>query len=217
MDLFIVIVRTLFFYFYILVIYRLMGKREIGQLSIQDLVVSILIAELVAISIENIEDPLVLTIVPILLLVILEIISAVITLRCNKVRNLIEGKPALLIDKGKINFKELVKQRYTLDDLLLQLRGQGIKSLMDVEYAILENNGKLSVFKYNFLRLNSSMPFPLILDGIVQSDTLKYLKKDNIWLNEKLETEKAEIKDIFYAFYKNNKLFVIKRKDLIQE
>lgn len=216
MDLFIVIVRTLFFYFYILIIYRMMGKREIGQLSIQDLVVSILIAELVAISIENIEDPLILTIVPILILVVLEIISSIITLKSNKVRNLIEGKPALVIDKGKINFKELIRQRYTLDDLLLQLRVQGIKSLMEVEYAVLENNGKLSVFKYNFLRLDSTMPFPLILDGIVQKDTLKYLKKDNVWLNEKLASENTNIKDIFYAFYKNNKLFVIKRKDLVQ-
>ena len=215
MDLLIVVVRTLFFYFYILVIYRLMGKREIGQLSIQDLVVSILIAELVAISIENVEDPLVLTVIPILLLVILEIVSAFLTVKSNKIRNIVEGKPALIIDKGKINFKELIKQRYTLDDLLLELRTQGIKSLLDVEYAVLENNGKLSVFKYNFLRLNTSMPFPLILDGIVQSDTLKYLGKSKGWLETLIKKENTNIKDVFYAFYKNNKAYIIKRNDLV--
>lgn len=215
MDLLIVVIRTLFFYFYILIIYRLMGKREIGQLSIQDLVVSILIAELVAISIENIEDPLVLTVIPILLLVILEILSAIITVKSNKIRNLIEGKPSLVIDKGKINFKELVKQRYTLDDLLLELRTQGIKSILDVEYAVLENNGKLSVFKYNFLKLNSSMPFPLILDGIIQNDTLKYLGKTKTWLEIMIKQQETNIKEVFYAFYKNNKVYVIKRKDLI--
>lgn len=215
MDLLVVVVRTLFFYFYILVIYRIMGKREIGQLSIQDLVVSILIAELVAISIENIEDPLILTVIPILLLVILEIISAFVTVKSNKVRNLIEGKPALIIDKGKINFKELIKQRYTLDDLLLELRTQGIKSLLDVEYAVLENSGKLSVFKYNFLRLDTAMPFPLILDGIIQSDTLKYLGKSKGWLEEKIRNENTNIKNVFYAFYKNNKVYIIKRNDLV--
>ncbi len=217
MNLLIVVTRTLFFYFYILVIYRLMGKREIGQLSIQDLVVSILIAELVAISIENIEDPLIMTVLPILILVILEIISAVVTLKSSKIRNVVEGKPALIIDKGKINFKELIKQRYTLDDLLLELRTQGIKSIIDVEYAILENNGKLSIFKYNFLKLDSSNPFPLILDGIIQKDTLGYLNKNMVWLSEKLKEENVVPKDVFYAFYKNNKVFIIKREELIQE
>ncbi|MBQ3142066.1 MAG: DUF421 domain-containing protein [Bacilli bacterium] len=217
MDLFIVVVRTLFFYAFILVIYRIMGKREIGQLSIQDLVVSILIAELVAISIENVEDPLVLTVVPISILVVLEVVSSMITLRNNKVRNVVEGKPALIIDKGKVNFKELIKQRYTLDDLLMELRLQGIKSLLDVEYAVLENSGKLSIFKYNFLRLDSDTPFPLILDGIIQNDTLEYLKKDNSWLNQMIEKENVNVKDIFYAFYKNKKLYVIKRSELKTE
>lgn len=214
MDLFVVIIRTLFFYFYIFIIYRLMGKRQIGQLSVQDLVVSILIAELVAISIEEIEAPLVLTVAPILILVVLEILSSIITLKSNKIRNVMEGKPSLIINKGKINFKELIRQRYTLDDLLLELRVQGIKSLLDVEYAVLENNGKLSIFKYNFLKLDSSNPFPLILDGNIQYDTLKYLKKDKSWLISLLKKENTDIKDIFYAFYKNNKAYVVKRDEL---
>ena len=147
MDLFIVVYRTLFFYIFILIIYRIMGKREVGQLSVQDLVVSVLIAEMVAISIEDKEDTLILTVIPIIALVIMEILANYIALRFNKFRNIIEGKPALIINKGKINFKEMVKQRYTLDDLLMELRSKDIKNLTDVEYAVLENNGKLSVFK----------------------------------------------------------------------
>ena len=104
MDLFIVVYRTLFFYIFILIIYRIMGKREVGQLSVQDLVVSVLIAEMVAISIENKEDTLILTVIPIIALVILEILANYIALRFNKFRNIIEGKPALIINKGKINF-----------------------------------------------------------------------------------------------------------------
>ena len=214
MSLLVVIYRTLFFYLFILIIYRLMGKREIGQLSIIDLVVSILIAELVAISIENHQEGLMLTVVPILLLVLLEIIAAIISIKSNKVRNILEGKPSLIINKGKINYKEMVKQRYTLDDLLLELRYKSIKSIEDVEYAILENNGKLSIFKYNFLKLNTTNPFPIILDGVIQKDTLKYLKKNEKWVYNLLEKENVALQEIFYAFYKNKKTFIIKQSEV---
>ena len=214
MELLTVVSRTIFFYIFILIIYRLMGKREIGQLSIQDLVVSILIAEMVAISIENTKDTLWLTIIPIIVLVVLEIVAAFASLKFNRFRNLIEGKPVLIINKGVINFKEMVRQRYTLDDLLLELRSNNIKNLQDVEYAVLENNGKLNVFKYNFLKIKSENPFPLILDGIVQRSTLKYINKSEVWLKELLKSEKCDISEIFYAFYKNNKAYLIKKNDV---
>lgn len=214
MDIFIVIYRTLFFYFFILVIYRFMGKREIGQLSIIDLVVSILIAELVAISIEKPTENLLLTVVPISLLVLLEIIAAFISLKSSKFRTALEGKPSLVINKGKINYKEMVKQRYTLDDLLLELRFKSIKNLEDVEYAILENNGKLSIFKYNFLRLDTNNPFPIVLDGVIQKNTLKYIRKSKYWLNEVLKKENVKLDNIFYAFYKNKKLYIIRKDEL---
>lgn len=214
MDLFIASYRTIIFYFFMLIVFRIMGKREIGQLSILDLIVSILIAELIAISIENIEDPIILTIVPIIILVILEIGAAYLAVKCNKFRNIMEGKPSLIIDKGKINFKEMIKQRYTLDDLLLELRNQKIKNLKDIEYAILENNGSLSIFKYNFLRLDTTNPFPIILDGIIQKDTLKYINKDEEWVKELLIKEHIKLNEVFYAFFKNNKPYIIKRSDL---
>ena len=142
-----VLLRTIFFYFFILIMFRIMGKREIGQLGVVDLAVSVLIAELVAISIENVEDSIWLTILPIIALVILEITLAMINLKCKKFRNFFEGKPSVIINRGKINYKEMVKQRYTIDDLLLELRQKGIKNLERVEYALLEPNGKLSIFK----------------------------------------------------------------------
>ncbi len=214
MDFLIVISRTIFFYIFIIIVFRIMGKREIGQLSIQDLVISILMAELVAISIEKREDSILLTVLPIVVLLILEIIFAFISIKSNKFRNILEGKPSLIIDKGKINFNELVKQRYTLDDMLLELRKKNIKNLDDVEYAILENDGSLSIFKYNFLKLTSSNPFPLILDGLVQKETLKYLKKDLKWVENILSEKNIDLKNVFYAFYKNNDIFIIKRNEV---
>lgn len=216
MDLVMVIIRTVFFYVFVLIIFRLMGKREIGELSIQDLVVSLLIAELVAISIENYKDSMLLTVIPILILLFFEIAAGYLSLRFNKFRNIMDGKPVLIINRGIINYKEMMKQRYSLDDLLLELRNNNIKNLKDVEYAVLENSGKLNVFKYNFLGFDSANPFPLILDGVVQKDTLCYMDKDEKWLHDYLRCNNLKKEDVFYAFYKNNKIYVIKRNELIR-
>lgn len=215
MDFLIVIYRTAFFYLFIIFVFRLMGKREIGQLSIQDLVISIIMSELVAMSIENRQDSMFLTIIPVAILVILEMLFSYISIRSNKFRNILEGKPSLIISQGKINFSEMVKERYTLDDLLLELRSKGIKSIEDIEYAVLESDGRLSIFKYNFLKLKSSNPLPLILDGIIQRDTLKYLKKDEKWVKEILDKKGVDQKNVFYAFYKDKDTYIIKKSNLI--
>ena len=216
MDLVIIILRTIFFYIFVLFIFRIMGKREIGKLSIQDLVVSILIAELVAISIENYNSTILITVLPILILLFFEISAGFLSLKFNKFRNLIDGKPSLIINKGIINYKEMLKQRYSLDDLLLELRNNGIKNLKDVEYAVLENNGKLNVFKYSFLELKNNNPFPLILDGAIQKDTLTYIDKDEKWLLNYLNEKELILDEIFYSFYKNNKIYIIKRNEILR-
>ena len=215
MDLVIVIIKTIFFYFFILLIFRVMGKREIAKLSIQDLVVSILMAELCAIGIENYKDSLLLTIIPIFILLFFKISCSYLFLKFNKFRSFVDGKPSLLINRGIINYKEMMKQRYSLDDLLLELRNNSIKDLKDVEYAVLENSGKLNIFKYKFLDKNSINPFPLILDGIVQKDTLEYIDKNEDWLDDYLKHSNLNKEDIFYAFYKNKKVYVIKRNELL--
>lgn len=214
MDIIDVVFRTTFFYFFILFAYRIMGKREVAQLGVIDLIISILIAELAAMSIENHKESIFLTIIPITILVIIEVSLAVISLKSKKMKLTLEGKPVLLICNGKINYKELVKQRYTLDDLLVSLRQKSIKSIDEVEYAILEANGKLSIFKYNFFKTKSSFPMPLILDGKIQIKTLEYIHKDINWINKQLFKNDLSIENIFYAFYKKNKIFVIKKSDL---
>ena len=207
--------RTCLFYFIIILAYRIMGKREIGQLGVIDLIISILIAELVAISIENFNDSVFNTIIPVVILVFIEILLAYLSIKFKGVRSFFDGKPSLIIKNGKVNYNEMVKQRYSLDDLLMQLRQNSIKSIEDIEYAFLEHNGKLSIFPYNFLHLNSNFPMPLIIDGKMQKDTLNSLKKSETWLNKILYNKKLDIKDIFYAFYKGNKIFIIKKSDLI--
>lgn len=203
--------RTVFFYFLVVLAYRIMGKREISQLEVIDLIVSILMAELIAISIENINDSLILAIVPIVALVILEVLLAKLSLKHKKFNKLMTGKPSMLIVNGKIKYKELIKNRYSLDDVLLELRQKGIKSISEVEYAVLEPNGKLSIFKYNLLKTNSDYPMPLIIDSEIQEETLKYLKKNKDWLINKIHDKKILLKDVFYCFYKNGKIYIINK------
>ena len=214
MQLLRVIFRTAFFYFYIVLAYRIMGKREIAQLGIIDLIISILIAALVAISIENNNSSIFLTVLPIALLVVLEVVLAKFSIKSRKFRLTFDGKPSILICNGKLNYKELIKQRYTMDDLLLGLRQKSIKSIGDVEYAFLEPNGQLSIFKYNLLKTKSNYPMPIILDGEIQYETLKNINRDINWLNKELFKVNLTYNKIFYAFYKKNKLFIIKKSEL---
>lgn len=213
MQYLIVLFRTFIFYVLIMLIYRFMGKREIGQLGIVDLIVSILIAELVAISIDNIEESIFLSIFPILLLTFIQVGVSYFSLKNSKIRRLFDGNPSVIINKGKVNFKEMVKQRYNLDDLLVQLREKDIKSIEEVEYAVLETSGKLSIFRKKDKNFKD-YPFPLILDSKIDYEVLNKIGKDSIWLNKLLDKENVNVSEIFYAFYTNKKLFIIKKDEL---
>lgn len=210
MKYFIVFYRSIFFYILITVLYRLMGKREIGELTVMDFIVSIFIAEMVAISIENYSSDIFLSLIPIIVLVILQVLISYLALKKNQARKIIDGEPSLIIEKGKINFKEMYKQRYNLDDLLTQLRGAAVKSLEDVDYAILETSGKLSVFKKADDK-KSTYPLALILDGKLDETTLIRINKSKAWLEKELRKEKVSLENIFYAFYRDKKLYIIEK------
>ena len=202
--------KTLFLYFFIILVYRIMGKKEVGKLGIVDLIVSILIAELAALSIEEYDGSILVSVIPILCLVVVQIIFGYFGLKSSKLRNMLDGKPAVIIKNGKLNFKEMVKLRYSLDDLVSQLREQGIMNIEDVNYAVLENNGKLSVFKEE-----KNYPLPLILDGQIDYSVLKEIKKNEKWLNLILEKNKIALNNVFYAFYTKEKTFIIKKQDVL--
>ena len=209
MNILIALYRTLLFYVVITILYRVMGKRELGQLSVIDLIVSILIAELAAISIDKYRSSLLITLIPIISLVIVQILSSKISIKSSLFRKKIEGEPSIIINRGKIDFKEMLKQRYNLDDLLTQLREKSISNIEEVDYAILETSGKLTVFpKKN----NSNYPLPLIMDGKLDRETLTQIKKDDKWLEKVLRRNAIKIENIFYAFYRNDDLYIIKNK-----
>jgi len=213
MKYFMVLGKTLFFYVIITIVYRIMGKREIGELSIMDLIVSILIAELAAISIDKYNENIMISLIPIAILVILQIVLSKISFKHSKFRDFLEGTPSIIINRGKVNFKEMSKQRYNLDDLLTELRSKGVKSIEEVDYAILETSGKLSVFEKE-KKNTGSYPLPVILDGKVQEEVLRQIHKNENWLEKKLERENVEAEDVFYAFYRDKQLYLIKENSV---
>lgn len=211
MNLMIVVFKTLFIYVLVAIIFRVMGKREVGQLGTFDLVVFILIAELVALALEH-KDGFLINLVPVIILVLPQIVIAKISLKSVKFRNFVDGKPVIIIKKGIVNFKNMVEQRYTLDDLLLQLREKDVRSLDEVDYAILETNGKLSVFKKDD-KDKKTYPLPIILDGKVEFENLYAIGKTKTWLLNTLIEKNISAADVFYAFTKNNELYIIRKNE----
>ena len=203
--------RTVFFYFIIIISYKIMGKRELGELSLIDFVISTIMSQMIAISIENYKDPIIYTLIPLVILVFLQVSLSIVTLRNKKIRDVIDGKESLIINKGVLNINEMIKQRYSLDDLLSQLRDKNIRTVEEVDYAILETGGKLSVFKKND-KDNYIFPLPLIIDGNIEIDNLKYINKNKEWLISILNEKKIDLKKVFYSFIKSNEVFIIKKE-----
>ena len=207
-----IIFRTVLFYFLVVIAYKIMGKREVGELGVFDFIISMLISQLIAICIENYKDPIWFVIVPTLILVLFQIVFSFLSLKSNKFRDILDGKESVIISNGKLNFSEMKKQKYNLNDLLLQLRDKGIRTIEEVDYAILETNGKLSVFQKQDDN-NNVFPLPLVLDGVIEENNLKLINKTRKWLNNELSKKKINLDNIFYAFYKDDDIYVIENEN----
>lgn len=209
---YIVVYRTGLFYIVLLIVFKLMGKREIGQLTLLDLVVSVLMAEIAAMAVDNLNRPIHEVLLAIGLLGCLQFMSAFLTLRFKKVREIVDGKPSVLIHHGVVNLDEMRKQRYTFDDLMLQLRANNISSVFEVEYAILESNGQLSSFKKDEAVYD---PLPIITSGGLEKASLIRIKKNEEWLNEELEKQGIfSVREVYYAAYDGENLHCLTRRNL---
>ncbi|WP_246021312.1 DUF421 domain-containing protein [Paenibacillus lentus] len=231
------VLRTVLMYFTAFVVMRIMGKREIGELSIFDLVISIMIAEIAVFAIEDMQRPLYDGFVPMLTLLLIQIAIAMVSLRSRKLRFWFDGKPSVIIQQGKINRKEMKRQRYNLDDLLMQLRANNIDNVADVEFAILETSGQLSVIPKNQdsgggnsqdgnspQDSNASViskiryeeiPLSLIMDGKVQDLNLEQIGKTRFWLKNQIQARGVkDFKEIFFCSVDHQgKLYINLKQD----
>lgn len=205
MDYGTLIIRTVLFYILILLSLRLLGKREVGNLSVFDVVVFLLIAEVSSDSIHSLDESMWKGIVPVAVLAFVQLTMAYVTLKSKRFRDIVEGEPALVIRDGVIQEQVMRKHRYNLDDLLQQLREQQIGSIQEIDYAFLESSGRLSVFEKG----KSSLFLGVIMDGEIQHRHLLVSGHTEEELLEKLaEQGIAHPDSVFYAVFADRELHV---------
>ena len=196
--------RTLILYLVLIVVIRLMGKRQIGQMEPSEFVVTMLVANLAAIPLEEVDIPLHSGLVPILTVLVLELVLALLSLRSLWARQLLCGKTVILTDNGRILQENLRRTRVTLDELTGHLREKDVLDIASVQFAILETNGNLSVFPYPKERPASAkeagvqagkqyIPVTVISDGRLLKENLKIAGKDLGWVQRVLEEKRATV------------------------
>ena len=223
-----VIIRTLILYGTTVVFLRIMGKRQIGQLQPYELVVIIMISELAAIPMENTGIPILNGLIPIFILFTSEVTLSFIALKSERARGVICGRPSILIEKSQIMEQELKKLRYNINDLLEQLRLKDVTDIADVEYAILETGGQLSVilkadkrpFKpkdLNIAPAYEGLPSTLIMDGHVIHENLKRANKDISWLETELSKSGVkQFKEVLFASLDSQGQLYYQRKSSVK-
>ena len=203
------VIRTVILYLLIIVGIRLMGKRQIGQLEPSELVLSLLIADLAAVPMQDFGIPLLMGIIPILTLLCLSTIPSVLTVKSIRFRALLCSRPSIVVQDGQILIKEMVKNRFTVDELMEELRVAGITDLSSVKYAVLETTGRISVLPkaeekpvtVKDMKLpaqDNGLPVILISDGRILSQNLKIRNLTEAWLKKQLR--QRDVQDIRHVF-----------------
>lgn len=215
------VARTLVLYFIVVTSMRIMGKRQIGEMQPSELVIAIMISDLASVPMQSVDIPLIAGVVPVLTLIVAEIIMSYAGLKSRFLRRIITGEPSIIIYDGHVNEKELRRLRFNLNDLLEQLRINNTPNIADVEVAMLETNGQLSIIPKKDARTvtvrdlkikdakKEQLPCMLISDGTLIKTELKRSGKSQEWLIDELKKKKTKIEDVFIASYdKSDGLFI---------
>ena len=203
-----ILFRTLAIYVILMVTIRIMGKRQLGELDVGELVITILLSEIATTPITNHEKPISHALVPIAVLASLEILSSALIVKLPKAKAILSSRPAVIIARGRLDIKAMKRVRISIEELMSQVRQNGIYDLKEVDYAILEENGKMSIIPKSCYRQpdradldladnNEGIMHIIISDGIVNSHGLSVLKKDKRWLDLELSKHSLTPKDVF--------------------
>ena len=221
---FISMIRTVILYTVIIIAVRLMGKRQISQLQTSELVVTMLISDLAVIPMQDTGQPLFSGIIPILVLISLEIFLSLIMLKSGYIRRVVCGNPVIVIRDGKIQQQNMKELRMSIDELCEQLRQKDIFNLEEVDCAIVETNGALSVYKKaeadyirpidaGILPKESGPDFILVSDGKISLSSLKLCGKNENWLIKFLQKEKTSLREVFILTYNCTGKYTLIRKE----
>ena len=202
-----IFLRTVIIYVVLLIIMRLMGKRQLGELEMSELVITFLLSEIASLPITNTEIPLSFALIPIAALASFEVISSALVLKFPKIKRLFSSRPSVVISKGRINHREMMKVRISMEELISQIRQYGIFDLNEVDYAILEENGKMSIipkahnrqpdFRSLGLKCDDSGIMHIVIsDGVLNEHSLSLLKLSPEWVRRKLSSHGLEQSDV---------------------
>lgn len=218
----VLVIRTLILYVIVVISLRIMGKRQIGEMQPSELVVAIMISDLASVPMQSIDVPLISGIIPVFTLIITEVLMSFLCLKSRLLRKIVAGEPSVIIYDGHVNENELKKLRFNLNDLLEQLRIANIPNISDVEVAVLETNGQISIIPKKEARtvtvrdlkvknaIVEKLPCMLISDGELVENELSRSGKDLKWLERELKKRNVKnVKEVFIAsFDVNDGLFI---------
>ena len=217
-------VRTILLYLVLIAVVRMMGKRQIGQMEPSEFVVTMLVANLASIPMQDGGIPLFSGVVPIVTVLGLELVLSALSMKSTKLRKILCGKPVILVENGNILQKNLKKTRITLDELTGHLREKDVLDLQAVQYAILETNGNLSVFPYPKEKPASAkdagvqvkkqyLPFTIISDGEILQKNLEKAGKNTAWVRKVLQERQATVPDTWLLTVDGSDRIVFYRKE----
>ncbi len=209
-----ILIRTVFIYLLLLAVMRISGKRQIGELQISELVTTFLISDIASYPLTNPGIPILHAVIPLLTLISMEIIFSFLTTKISVLKKLLDGKPSVIIRRGKISKKEMTRMRLSVEDLLCELRLKNIASIDEADYVILEQNGQISVFP----KKESALSHPVIVDGILNPDGLKEAGKDRRWLKTTLKQYGiTQIREVFLLSVTHNGTITLIRQNETEE
>ena len=189
-----IFIRTIIIYVILNVMLKIMGKRQIGELEVNELVTTLLISEIGALPISDTNIPLLPSIIPILFIAAAEVLISIVKNKSALIKRAIEGEPVYIIYKGSLKQKALADNRISINEVLTEMRTQGIADRSDVKYAILEQNGKLSLLKTSD---SPNIATPIVIDGNIDKNNLSSLGFSEEWVTNQLNERKLTLKEVF--------------------
>ena len=216
-----ILIRTIIVYVFLMIALKMMGKRQIGEIQISEFVITLLISELAAYSVMDTDIPLIYMAIPIIALLAAEVISSYIGSKNNKIKAMISPSPCFLIEKGAINQKKMSEVRFTANELISEIRLKGYSDITEIDYAILESNGKLSVIpkaeyknatiqQLNLPYVNSGIAHPVVVNGELNTKSIAESGKTSEWVLKTLGSQGFNsLNDIFLMLVDNtDKVFI---------
>lgn len=194
------IIRVVLLYIVVVFSLRIMGKRQIGELQPSEFAITLIIAELATIPMQDAKTPLINGIIPIIILFSVEVFMSYVLLKSRKIRSMFTGTPLILINKGKIQQYNLKRARINIDDLMEELRLKDYPDIAQVQYAIMETNGELSIIPKSQqpTENNDGLPLTIINDGQIDQKNMDFLNLDENWIDKTLDKYRInKIEDIF--------------------